>query len=292
LTLHLACAARRDYVPHAATMLRSVLVQPSDLDVRVHFLHGPDLGPAILDPLRAMVERDGGEIEFLEIEPGRVEGLRTQSYLPASHWYRVFLPELLEGVDRVLYLDADLLALEPVDELWRLDLEDHPLAAVSNVLQENHAHRPAELGLPSGQAYFNSGVMLLNLAQMRDEGATSALLDFARTNAEVLAWPEQDALNVVLGDRRLALHPRWNLMNSLLIFPWASEVFEPGQLEEARARPAIRHFEGPSVNKPWHYLCERDMRDLYAEHRAHTPWPTFRPEGLTLRRRLARLVRP
>jgi hypothetical protein len=45
------------------------------------------------------------------------------------------------------------------------------------------------------------------------------------------------------------------------------------------------------VNKPWHYGCERDMRDLYAEHRAHTPWPKFRPEGMTLRSRLARFVR-
>ena len=52
-------------------------------------------------------------------------------------------------------------------------------------------------------------------------------------------------------------------------------------VEEARRSPAIRHFEGPSVNKPWHLLCEQPGREHYMRHRAATPWPRVRRAGVT-----------
>jgi hypothetical protein len=70
-------------------------------------------------------------------------------------------------------------------------------------------------------------------------------------------------------------------MNSVVLFPWAAEVFGADAVAEARENPAIRHFEGPSVNKPWHVLCDRSMRDLYLEHRRGTPWPKVELEGVT-----------
>jgi lipopolysaccharide biosynthesis glycosyltransferase len=131
----------------------------------------------------------------------------------------------------------------------------------------------------------------MNLEAMRRDGSTRAVIDWALANRDKLDWPEQDALNVVLGDRRLPLHPRWNVMNSVLNYPWAVDAFGADALEEARRDPAIRHFEGPSINKPWHYLCERSMRELYFEHRRQTPWPRARLEGATPGNVVRRLVR-
>jgi lipopolysaccharide biosynthesis glycosyltransferase len=130
--------------------------------------------------------------------------------------------------------------------------------------------------------YFNSGVLLLDLELMRRDGCMEAVREFALENRDRLIWPDQDALNVVLGRRRLALHPRWNSMNSLDFYRERSEkVFGPQPLREARERPGIRHFEGPWINKPWHILCERANRELYAGHRRATPWPRYRRTGLT-----------
>jgi lipopolysaccharide biosynthesis glycosyltransferase len=150
---------------------------------------------------------------------------------------------------------------------------------VTNVFQHNHVHRPASLGLPGPEVYFNSGVLLMNLAEMRRDDCTDALRRFAIDNAERLEWPDQDALNCVLGHRRVPLHARWNCMNSVLAFPSAEDVFGHTAVEEARARPGIRHFEGPAANKPWHYRFEQPGRELYAAHRRATPWPDWRPEG-------------
>ena len=277
--LEIACAARRDYVPHAAAMLHSVLAVHPEGEVRIHFLHGADWPAEYPGLLTGMVERGGGRISFLEVSEERVAGLRTRELLPASHWYRIFLPDLLPDLDRVLYLDGDLIALDSLEPLWRTDLGSNYLGAVTNVFQQNHLHRIEQLGLPDASVYFNSGVLLMNLALMRRDRCTEALVEYAHANFDRLSWPEQDALNVLLGERRLALHPRWNLMNSIMIFPWASEVLGADAVAEARANPAIRHFEGPTVNKPWHRACEREGRELYLHHRLRTPWPDFELEG-------------
>lgn len=299
--LHVACAARRDYVPHSAAMLHSVLTQRGEGGVHVHYLHGPDLPPRTTGLLAEMVDRSGGTISFLPIPDERVAGLRTVDFrggdefpvLPASHWYRIFLPELLPDVDKLLYLDADTIVVDSIEPLWATDLTDHYVAAVTNVFQADHLHHPKTLGLEP-RVYFNTGVLLMNLELMRRDGCTGALRDYALTHRDQLAFPEQDAMNVVVGARRLPLHPRWNCMNSILLFPWSSDVFGPEAVAEAGRNPAIRHFEGPSINKPWHYLCEREMRELYSDHRRHTPWPEPELEGVTPRnvgKRLARDLR-
>jgi lipopolysaccharide biosynthesis glycosyltransferase len=271
-------------------MLHSVLVNGGE-QVQVHYLHGPQFPADWKQGLTAMVEREGGLISFYEIDDERCARFPTEGFTRKATWYRVFLPELLAGVERVLYLDSDLLVLDSLAPLWTIDISDHYLAAVTNVFQIEHLWRPTSLGLKSPLEYFNAGVMLLNLDLMRRDGCSETLSEYAALHAAKLEWRDQDAVNVVLGPRRLPLAPRWNCMNSLLTYPWSPYVYGVPAYDEAHGNPAIRHFEGPGSNKPWHYLCERDMRDLYAYHRRQTPWPDFRLEGVTpinLARRVSR----
>jgi lipopolysaccharide biosynthesis glycosyltransferase len=277
--LRIACQADADFVPHSAAMLHSVLTRGGMPDVHVHYLHGPDISEEVRGKLAGMVEGLGGRISFLAVGGDEVDRLPVTDPLPTPHWYRVFLPELLPEVDKLLYLDVDTIVLDSLRPLWETDVSGHYLAAVTNVFIEGHfAHIPP-LGLSSPEEYFNTGVMLLNLAELRREGATERVTRWAVDNQEKLLWPEQDAMNVVLGKRRLRLHPRWNCMTSVLEFPWSMLVFGVEPLQEARSNPAIRHFEGPNVNKPWHHACQEEMRELYLEHRLGTPWPEVELEG-------------
>jgi lipopolysaccharide biosynthesis glycosyltransferase len=287
--LEVSCAADARYIAPSAAMLHSVLAHRGEHGVRIHYLHGPDFPNDAAAALAGMAERMGGEVSFLEISPERVAGLPEMQEVTSPMWYRIFLPELLPDVPRILYLDVDTIVLDELTPLWETNIEEHYVAAVTNVFQTDHLRRPWELGLSSPTEYFNSGVLLMNLELMRRDGCAQALQAYALERADELVWPDQDALNVVLGPRRLPLHPRWNAMNSILRFPWAGYVFDPDTLAEVRRRPAIRHFEGPSVNKPWHELCDGAWRDEYFAHLRRTPWPRPRMEGASLRNR-ARVV--
>jgi lipopolysaccharide biosynthesis glycosyltransferase len=284
--LHVACscAADGEYAPHSAAMLHSVLSHRGGHELNVHYLTGPGFPARSRDLLAEMVERERGSLSFLEVPDDLVAGLPTMEHAPSSLWYRVFLPELAPQLERVLYLDLDTIVVDSLAPLWDgTELGDRYLAAVTNVFMREHMGRSAAIGLSGDDVYFNSGVMLMNLALWRQDGCAAALREYALEHRERLGWADQDAMNILLGHRRLPLHPRWNCMNSVLDFPWAVDVFGAEAVEEARRRPAIRHFEGPSINKPWHYLCEREMRDLYFEHRRATPWPEVRLEGRTPR---------
>jgi lipopolysaccharide biosynthesis glycosyltransferase len=257
-------------------MLHSVVAH-AGRPVHVHYLHGPGFRRRSLVLIRKMLNELGAEVTDHEIPPQRVEDLPAPSMFTSAMWYRIFLPELLPDVDTVLYLDVDTLAMDDVSPLWQLDISDSYVAAVTNVFMPDDRHRPESLGLDGAESYFNSGVLLMNLSAMRRDDCTASIHDYAASHPE-LEWPDQDALNVVLGGRRLALAPRWNVMNSLG-FEWSAEVFAAPELEQARLHPAVRHFEGPGSWKPWHYESDRASREIYLAHRAMTPWPRCRLEG-------------
>lgn len=261
-------------------MISSILEQRGTNEITVHFLH-TGLDRATLERLGEMIERGGGDPNLIEVPAELLEGLPSWDYITATMWLRIFLPELLPGIERVLYLDVDTIALDALDELFATDLGECYVGAVSNVFQLDHIGRLAKLGIDDPRDYFNSGVLLMNLDLMRRDGCAAALRDFAVANGDRLLWPDQDTLNLVLGRRRRALHPRWNAMTSILLWPWSVYVFGVEAVEEARRNPAIRHFEGPSTNKPWHALCDSPYRERYFRYRRMTPWPEVSIEGRT-----------
>lgn len=278
-SLHVACAAEGEYVVHSAAMLHSLLSHHPAGSVTIHYLHGPELLQETRERLKGMVVRSGGTVRFWEIPDAWVAGLPTEGFTRKATWYRTFLPDLLPDIPRVLYLDADVLVLESVAPLWGLDMSSKQVAAVTNVLDPESVERPQALQIADSLDYFNAGVMVLNLDLMRREDSSRAVCEFGKAHASELAWRDQDAFNVVLGASRIALHPRWNCMNGLLVFPWSADRLGSEAVAEAIENPAIRHFEGPGPYKPWHYLCERRWRDLYRHHRRATPWPRVRLEG-------------
>ncbi|MDX6642002.1 MAG: hypothetical protein QOF12_3013 [Solirubrobacteraceae bacterium] len=244
MTHHVAIAARGRYVRHSATLLGSLAPQTAGLDLQVHYLHA-----GLSRRARRRLERAAGAaIAFHEVPEERVAGLPVQGYFTSAMWYRLLLDELVEA-ERVLYLDVDTLAVDALGPLWATDLSGAYLAAVTNVFQPDHLFHAAELGI-APERYFNSGVLLLHLAAIREDGCMDRVRQVAAERADLRGWPDQDALNLVLGERRVALHPRWNAMNALWR-PEAEQVFGAAAVAEARRAPAIRHFEGPADNKPW-----------------------------------------
>src|SRR3954452_24364841 len=154
-TIHLCCAADGPYVPHAAAMIRSVLAHSGRYAVHAHYLHGGELDRRSMEVLGAMVEEAGGAISFLEFRDPEMRALPFNNQSSVSTWYRMALPDLLPDADRVLYLDADTIAVDSLEPLWELDLAGKLVASVTNVLPPDSLGLPAALGLPTAESYFN-----------------------------------------------------------------------------------------------------------------------------------------
>ncbi|HEY1078064.1 MAG TPA: glycosyltransferase family 8 protein [Fontimonas sp.] len=270
--LVVACAADQPYLPHCATTLLSLLEHHPDADI--HLLHPASVDAAELQRLRDMVGRGAARLTTHEVQADAIEGLPRLSEVTITMWLRALLPALLPDHSRVLYIDCDTLVVDDLSALWATDLDGVGVGAVRNILPAAARDYPLSVGVPV-DAYFNSGVLLINLDYWRAQRVTEALLAFGRARAGQLKWPDQDALNHVLRDAWRALPERYNAQNGMWFMPNRHDYFSRAALRAATGAPAIVHFEGPHLVKPWGAYCKNPYRARYFELRRRTPWPTL-----------------
>jgi lipopolysaccharide biosynthesis glycosyltransferase len=272
--VHVATGTNTAYLHWCATTVLSAIRSTPERPVIVHVIVDPDVEPEDRARLSRMANTAGGQLDFLELDQQRLADLPApvRNHGGAISCARFLLPDQLPAVDRVVYLDADTLTVGSLAPLAATPLDASGLGAVPNVAEPRMRWHLDRLGL-GDRPYLNSGVLLMDLDWMRRHDSSRLLLDCLRDRADELMWVDQDALNLVFGDSWTRLHPRWNAQNSLWRWPdMAAEVFDRDRLREAVDEPAVIHFEGPSIAKPWHYLCTHPYAPAYRAVAAATPW--------------------
>lgn len=253
--LQLAFCIDDRFAPHLAVCLHSIQTHLGHgMAARAHIIG--DLSPDVARRLGSMAG-DRLDLAFhvrvpdfshLHISPTFASRLSIATY------HRLALPELLPGRDRILYLDADMLALTDLTPLWETDLHGCAAAVVQDYFLGTEK-RWERLGLPHPE-YFNAGMMLMDLNRWREENLAACV---AEAVAEHPDWEynDQDGLNVVLNGQCLDVDPRWNATTTRL---------RAGAVEN----PALVHFTGQE--KPWHVSSVHPFRDAYRDAKQHTPW--------------------
>lgn len=141
--------------------------------------------------------------------------LSLRDYYSLSIYFRIFIPSLFPEIEKAIYLDADTVLLSDVALLYRIELGDHLLAAASDavVASEEVFRRYADegVGIPYNR-YFNSGVMVMNLCEMRKCNLQKCFTDLLNTYHFNTICPDQDYLNVICRDRVLYIGSEWNKM--------------------------------------------------------------------------------
>ena len=125
--------------------------------------------------------------------------LKTGHRLSLATYYRLFIPELMNKYDKVIYLDGDTIIIEDLKILYSFDLKDMYAGAVIdyNIIKDmsrsfkNHVHSVLEMNDVS--RYFNAGVLLLNLDLIRKNFTTEYFIHQAEIKGE--KHHDQDVLN-------------------------------------------------------------------------------------------------
>jgi len=270
--LSIAFVTDAGYVPWCATAVLSCVDAHPNQDLDLHVVHDGSVTDVDAERLAGLV-RGPATLTVHPVDPARVAHLPRLSRFGSVVWLRFLLPELLPDHHRVTYLDADTFV---ADDLWSLataDLDGAPVGAVANVVPAPDWPRLAGLGFSDPADVLNSGVLVMDLARMRAEDTWGQIGDTVAAFADQIAWPDQDALNLVCAGRWARLHPRFNAQNSVFAWPeQAQGVFGASAVAEAVADPAVVHFEGPLLCKPWHALSTHPWRDRYRATLARTPW--------------------
>lgn len=186
---------------------------------------------------------------------------------PREMYYRLFAARFLPPeVDRALYLDPDLVVLNPLDDLYGLEMGDCFFAAASHVHEQFRKLNEIRLQMPEDCPYFNSGVLLMNLEALRREQQPQEVLDYIEKNRNKLWLPDQDIINAVYGGRIRPVSPLLYNLDEKYFSLYNMRPRNPGlTLEWVRRHTVIVHYCGR--NKPWKKNYRGSFDCFYHEFR-------------------------
>ena len=199
------------YLPPLQVMLTSLHLAHPGQPVTVYLMHG-GISENSLQAVGRLCERY--EIGFcpLEVDGGLFDQAPVSAQYPRQMYYRLLAPQLLpRQLNRVLYLDPDVLILNSLLPLWQKDLKGNLFGAASHRGKAELASNLNQARLGTEGQYFNSGVLLMDLEAGRSKIRPREIFQYAREHKKELILPDQDILNALYGSRILPLDDTlWN----------------------------------------------------------------------------------
>lgn len=200
---------------------------------------------------------------FMDPDMRRVSKLKACGYLKVPTYFRLLLPRMMpRDCSKVLYLDSDLLIRSDVGALFDLPLPE-PLGAVQSLFCPYVVSVPGlpnfrELGLKADTAFFNAGVLLMNLDVWRREKLGPKVMDYVEKHAEHITMSDNQGLVGTLANRWKQLDRRWNV-------------------EHHAPPPDARIVHFVYAIKPWHHGFRHPSRDEWFEVLDRTAFRGWRP---------------
>jgi len=219
-------------------------------------------------------QNKNNEIHVIRVTDEQIEEFvkHANSRYPKQVFYRLLLGSLLpESVDRVLYLDGDIIVRNSLHALWCMDLEGKSVGGVTDSLSGilEYYNR---LQIPITKGYINAGVLLINLKFWRENDYGQRFIQFMRNHPERIVLNDQDVLNFVVQDTKTYIPMKFNLQ-TMFLYKDRYQNFSIYQFkkeyDEARVNPIIIHYSGC---RPWEVGCKHPYMNEWFKYRDHTIW--------------------
>ncbi|MEZ9998871.1 glycosyltransferase family 8 protein [Vibrio lentus] len=159
-----------------------------------------------------LVSSFGGNIHFYEMDIN----LPSKGRFSKAMYGRLYMDRLLpEEVDKVIYLDCDIVVNKCISSLWNANIGNRILGAVPEIRSMIKSSLMRRFNLSD---YFNSGVLLVNLNKIRLSNKFQDVIKLIESESIDFDYPDQDALNIVINDDWHKLDPVFNYMESKISY--------------------------------------------------------------------------
>lgn len=278
--MNILFTVNRAYMEHMMDCIRSIVRFPSEDGYDIYILHS-DLTKQDQAYAAAQTENSGAKLHFQFVEPSLFAAFPESDRYPRLIYYRIFAASLLPPeVEKILYLDGDTLVINPLEELYQMKFEGNYFLACTHVRKFLSKVNQYRLGMEEESAYINSGVMLMNLKELREKQNIKEVMSFVAKRRRYLTLPDQDIITALYGNKTGLIDTmKYNLSDRTLSFYNADLNNKRIDLKWIRANTAIIHYYG--LQKPWKktYLGILDV--FYRELKEQTGnlGAAVRPEG-------------
>ncbi|MCH5172293.1 MAG: glycosyltransferase family 8 protein [Erysipelotrichales bacterium] len=262
---HIAFCVNNEYANYIRPVIKSIIeLHKNYTEVYTINVLSDSLSTKYLNQLKELVKNINNIKLIIHIvDDSRLKGLKTGNWT-IHIWYRILLPEILEEtIERVLYLDADTLILQNLDELFTRDISGQSIAA-SIDYQNLFDYAFERCGYEKNKQYICSGVMLINLDYWRKNNLTDKIIKWAKQNEGKIKCPDQDSINFICKDSKIILPMKYGVMDCFLTNPIFEEAGYSKEIQDCRENPIIVHYNG---RPPWY--------KEYKKHVFHNEWKKY-----------------
>lgn len=274
--MHIVLCTDENYIMPCGVSIISLLENNKNNSITLHIM-GIDLKKEAEDKLSSICsEYPNALIVFYNAKKGFLDSWNSSSY-DSKHmnhpaYLRLFIGNIIsQNIDKVIYLDCDIIVTKNLSELWNTNIERYSVAGVLDLhMCCSHLETFHRLGYSSTKQYINSGVLLINLKYWREKDIVRVFINFARENHGNLLLFDQDIINGTLHDSKLILPIKYNIINT---YYWAKNDSTNNYKDEiysALKDPAIIHYTSPE--KPWFKLCLHPLRSEFIKYKNVSPW--------------------
>lgn len=258
------------FAPHVGATIASIVRRTPAQKLHFLIMHN-----GISETQREMTQTVAAAAEFTWIDMADFElpEYKVSNHISRATLFRLGLEKLApEACQRLIYLDADLIVMDDLQDLWDFDLKGAAIGAVpdaylSSGIDDVHQHWRAWISEADAQ-YLNAGVMLIDMEQVRQTQSFSKALEKIALHGADLPYQDQDAINWIHHNNWIQIPTEWNVQRVHLL-----EIFEQHFSQEsmdATQRPKIVHFTGPE--KPWTFEGYHPWWWAYWDALAGTPF--------------------
>ena len=234
-----------NYAPYISVALQSIMENASkNYKYKIIILH-QGLSNENMEKITSIANEEF-EIEFIYMLEGletitdRVENRLRCDYFTLTIYFRLFIPNMFPQYDKGIYIDSDIVVPGDISELYNIELGDKLIGACADKsvvdVPELAKYMEEAIGVDRHE-YINSGVLLMNLKEMREKEFSKRFLDLLNKYHFDCIAPDQDYLNAMCNGRILYLDECWDAM--------------PTEGKEPLSNPKLIHYN--LFQKPWCY---------------------------------------
>ncbi|MGP7817097.1 glycosyltransferase family 8 protein [Niallia sp. 01092] len=252
--IHIVTSTSNKFAKHAAVMIYSLL-KNIRLENKINiYILTSNMSHKKRQKLHRVADSFNGTLHFLKVDKKKYAECKKGRRITDEAYFRLSIPDLLnQTIEKVIYLDSDLIVQEDIANLWNTPINHYLLAAVQDPGAKKYGRYKA-LSIPVQAGYFNSGVMVLNVKKWRELNISEKVIAYIKDNPEKIRLLDQDGLNAILYNNWLPLDPKWN--------------YQTAHIGKLLIEPSIIHYT--TGKKPWKH--EHPLGHFYYYYSSKTQW--------------------
>ena len=237
------------FVNHMRDCIKSIIRFKSSDGYDFYVMHS-DLTNDDIEMLHDMEEKNI-RFHLVYVSADKIKDFPQTGRYPAEIYYRIYASALLpDDLDRILYLDADIIVVNPLDELYNMSFDGNYILACTHVRSFLTSVNLRRLGIEEKCPYVNSGVMLMNLDTLRNVQDFHEVEQFVELHKNDLTLPDQDIITALYGQHVGIIDSlKYNLSDRVLAFYNSTPGNYKIDLDWIQNNTVIIHYCGRQ--KPW-----------------------------------------